>query len=258
MNAISNSERFNIALDGIPGDRLPCVEWATRLSKTLDRWRLEGYDFTDDPMRADEYFGLDAMCQFWLPVSLVKQLPFTVKSHADYTELKKLLFNDKLLKQTECKIKESLKKYGERPIYWFTLDGFFWFPRKLFGIREHLLSFYDCPDLPLERTAGVDVNRIRKLYPELIMIGAFDKTVIHFGEAAMRSEFERLLPAMRGGRFIPSVDHQTPPDVSVENYMIYVRLLKEYAQRAVKEMNRWPFPLFGCPNTDTRSYSFHQ
>ena len=53
------------------------------------------------------------------------------------------------------------------------------------------------------------------------------------GEAAMRAEFERLLPVMRKGGFIPSCDHQTPPGVSLENYRIFVRLLAEYAQKAV-------------------------
>jgi uroporphyrinogen-III decarboxylase len=64
------------------------------------------------------------------------------------------------------------------------------------------------------------------------MIGAFDKTVMHLGEARMRQEFERLLPVMRSGGYIPSVDHQTPPEVSLEDYRLYVRLLKEYAQMA--------------------------
>ena len=32
----------------------------------------------------------------------------------------------------------------------------------------------------------------------------------------MREEFERLLPVMRQGGFLPSVDHQTPPGVSLE------------------------------------------
>ena len=45
----------------------------------------------------------------------------------------------------------------------------------------------------------------------------------------MRREFERLLPAIRSGRYIPSVDHQTPPDVTVEDYRIYMKLLREYA-----------------------------
>ena len=50
--------------------------------------------------------------------------------------------------------------------------------------------------------------------------------VMKHGEEAMRAEFERILPAIKSGRYIPSVDHQTPPDVSVENYRVYVRLLK--------------------------------
>lgn len=86
--------------------------------------------------------------------------------------------------------------------------------------------------LPLERQAGVDVERIRRMYPDWIMIGGYDKTVMHLGEEAMRREFERLLPTMRSGRYIASVDHQTPPDVSMENYRIYMRLLMEYAEKA--------------------------
>ncbi len=86
--------------------------------------------------------------------------------------------------------------------------------------------------LPLERRAGVDVNRIRADHPEWIMIGGFDKTVMHLGEEAMRKEFERLLPTMRSGRFLPAVDHQTPPSVSIDDYRLYLRLLEEYLAKA--------------------------
>ena len=34
-----------------------------------------------------------------------------------------------------------------------------------------------------------------------------------------------------GGGFIPSVDHQTPPDVSAENYAIYRKLQDEFCER---------------------------
>ncbi len=85
--------------------------------------------------------------------------------------------------------------------------------------------------LPLERMAGVDVNRLRANHPRWKMIGAFDKTVMHRGEARMREEFERLLPVMRSGYFIPSVDHQTPPEVSIEDYHLYLRLLREYTTK---------------------------
>ena len=88
--------------------------------------------------------------------------------------------------------------------------------------------------LPLEYQAGVDVNRIRRDFPDFIMIGGFNKRIMKDGRAAMEKEFERLLPAMRAGRFIPSVDHQTPPDVSMENYKIYVQLLKKYTALALR------------------------
>lgn len=88
--------------------------------------------------------------------------------------------------------------------------------------------------LPLERQAGVNVARIREKYPKFKMIGAYDKMVMSKGEAAMRTEFERLLPVMKGGGFIPSCDHQTPPEVSMENYRVYIKLMKEYCEKAVK------------------------
>ena len=32
-------------------------------------------------------------------------------------------------------------------VLWFTLEGFFWFPRTLFGIENHFYAFYDEPEL---------------------------------------------------------------------------------------------------------------
>ena len=82
--------------------------------------------------------------------------------------------------------------------------------------------------LPLERMAGVDVAHIRAQHPKWLMIGAYDKMVMKQGEEAMQTEFKRLVPTMHGGGFIPSVDHQTPPDVSFDNYRIYLKLLARY------------------------------
>jgi len=73
---------------------------------------------------------------------------------------------------------------------------------------------------------------LRRDHRDLLMIGAFDKTVMHLGEARIRQEFERLLPVMRSGGYIPSVDHQTPPEVSLEDYLLYLRLLREYTEAA--------------------------
>jgi uroporphyrinogen-III decarboxylase len=85
--------------------------------------------------------------------------------------------------------------------------------------------------LPLERQAGVDGMALRRQFPCLRMVGHFDKMTMPRGEAALRAEFERLAPLMRTGGFIPSVDHQTPPGVSLEQYRVYLRLLHEYTAR---------------------------
>ncbi|MGQ9608226.1 MAG: uroporphyrinogen decarboxylase family protein [bacterium] len=97
--------------------------------------------------------------------------------------------------------------------------------------------------LPLERMAGVDVNRIRKNYPKWRMIGGFDKTVMHLGESAIRREFERIKPAVLAGYYIPSCDHQTPPEVSLEDYKLYVSILVEFSNEVANEAQKIKFTI---------------
>jgi len=85
---------------------------------------------------------------------------------------------------------------------------------------------------PLERQAGCDINALRRDHPRMRFFGHFDKMVMHRGEAALRAEFERLLPAAARGGFIISVDHQTPPGVSYADYQLYMTLYREYAEEA--------------------------
>ena len=86
--------------------------------------------------------------------------------------------------------------------------------------------------LPLERQAGVDIDRLRREHPQMGFLGHFDKMVMAQGESALRAEFERLLPAAAMGGFIPGCDHQTPPEVSYRDYQLYLSLFREYAERA--------------------------
>lgn len=94
--------------------------------------------------------------------------------------------------------------------------------------------------LPLEKQAGVDIAKYRRKHPRYLFMGGFDKLCMNKGEDAMRVEFERLLPVMSQGGYILGVDHQTPPEVSLEDYKLYLSLLREYAQRAV---NEWTGPM---------------
>ncbi len=84
---------------------------------------------------------------------------------------------------------------------------------------------------PLERQAGVDVAAYIEKQPDMLFLGHFDKMCMKRGKEAMRAEFERLLPSMKSRRLIAGVDHQTPPDVSMDCYRDFVALFREYAAR---------------------------
>ena len=88
--------------------------------------------------------------------------------------------------------------------------------------------------LPFERQCGCDPVAVRGAHPGLLMVGGFNKNVLKEGEAGIRREFGALLPAMRAGGYLPTMDHRVPPDCSLENYSLYLDIYREYAEAAVK------------------------
>jgi len=309
------------------------IEWAGWWDKTQARFQKEGVPEHLSREEIREYLGLDMVRQFWIsPKSQsyrnASGAEKKVSDMESYLRVKDMLYHMDAIEARRDQL-EKLKPLHDKGdvAIWITLEGFFWFPRTLFGIEDHLYAFYDegktmhqinsdladyniylieeiCkilkPDfmtfaedmsynlgpmlsyemfeefllpyykrvipvlkkyeiipmvdtdgqleamipwlqeagiegaLPLERQAGVDVARMRDMFPDFKIIGAYDKMVMKHGEEAMRREWERLLPVMKKGGFIPSCDHQTPPDVSLENYRIYMKLMKEYCEKAVK------------------------
>jgi len=330
---LTHPQRCRAVLNFQPADRLPRIEWAGYWDQTLNRWRREG--LPAEPGDAfkirNELFGLDPYWQIWI-TPRGPQTP-TASHHGagivadlnEYERVKHALYPryelanmGKMLRRQEA---------GEL-VVWYTLEGFFWFPRMLLGIEPHLYAFYDQPDLmhrinadllaynldlvgkiralgqpvfmtlaedmsynhgpmlskqlfdeflapyyrpltaaiheagqpilvdtdgdvttmipwlqavgvdgclPLERQAGVDGMAIRQAHPRWLMIGHYDKMVMSRGEQAMRAEFERLWPLMRSGGYLPSVDHQTPPEVPLDQYRVFLRLLEEYARRCTPQ-----------------------
>jgi uroporphyrinogen-III decarboxylase len=81
--------------------------------------------------------------------------------------------------------------------------------------------------LPMDVNAGMDIVEIRKNYPDLKFIGGFNKLCIAEGKASTDKEFERILPVVRQGGYVPGCDHQVAPSTSLENYKYYVNRLKE-------------------------------
>jgi uroporphyrinogen-III decarboxylase len=331
---MTNRERIQAVLNfKKPDDRLPMTEWATWWNLTLEAWYKQGLDRNIPWDKICVELGLDYQRQFWFP-SRSGSCPAPkshgapiMESEADYDALLPFLYPENGIDGMLAEMKRLKQMHDAGDVFiWFSMDGAFWFPRTLFGIENHLYSFYDHPDLyhrilddladfqirqmekiyqiltpdfmtiaedmsynngpmlsescfyefcapyyrkvtpyirargtkvivdtdgdvtkmipwlrsvgvdgvlPLERQAGVDINKIRADYPDFILIGAFDKMSMRMGREAMRAEFERILPVMKSGGFIASVDHQTPPDVSLDDYRHYVKLLEEYSEKAV-------------------------
>ncbi len=334
------TERFKLMMQGKKIDRLPCIEWAPWWNVTIDRWQKDGLKLPfrhlpNEILDIQRHFGLDGCIQTCFhyrtaetPVA-VSHGAGIMKTAADYLKIKKTMYPapEKTVGKEHFDWLKKISQDDGDAVNFFTVEGFFWMPRELFGIESHLFSFYDEPDLykeicgdyvtwlekiieyignnfnfdfmsfaedmsynhgpmlsydtftefllpfykkiipsikkigvpvfidsdgditkavdwysetgangmfPLERQAGVDVSLYIKKQPDMFFLGHFDKMCMKFGEEAMRREFERLLPSMKTGRLIPAVDHQTPPDVSIENYKIYCSLLKEYAVKAVQ------------------------
>lgn len=336
MNA---RERFSAVLNfQKPCDRFPMIEWAAWWDQTVQRWEREGFPpglNLEDSLR---YFELDPLLCLFAPPLAPPQgdecpLPVShgsaiVANEQDYARILPYLYKDSSI---ECMVAMACREKARHDrgaiILRLWLDGFFWFPRKLFGIESHLYAFYDQPNLmhrinrdlaafnlrtlealftvltpdmvgfaedmsynngpmlsrdcfnefllpyyrqivpaikargvkvfvdtdgqvepmipwlldagiegvyPLERQSGVDIARIRRDYPRFLMLGGYDKMTMSKGGMAMRGEFERILPVMRSGGYIPSVDHQTPPGVSFENYCAYLHLFREFAHQAIE------------------------
>ena len=81
---------------------------------------------------------------------------------------------------------------------------------------------------PLEVAAGMDPVALRKKYgKQILLIGGIDKRVLAQDKKAIEKEVMGKVPFLVSqGGYIPSLDHTVPPDVSFENYMYYLQLIK--------------------------------
>jgi uroporphyrinogen-III decarboxylase len=80
---------------------------------------------------------------------------------------------------------------------------------------------------PFEQQAGNDLIKIRKNYPELRIIGGFNKNILSKSINEIDLELEKMSYLIRKGGYIPTADHHIPPDVPWENFRYYRKRLKE-------------------------------
>jgi hypothetical protein len=86
---------------------------------------------------------------------------------------------------------------------------------------------YDCIN-PLERQTEMDLMKFREDNQEIAFLGGYNKIEMSKGAEAIEQEFESLKPLFKKGKFIPAVDHQTPPEVSLENYRHYLKASERF------------------------------
>lgn len=279
----------------------------------------------------EEYLGFDPVKRVKFEFPFGEESGIMLHSYEDWTALKKHIeaeakrcLSEEQVEQL-CKGMQAGHERGDFSVR-LSLQGFFWIPRELFGVEEHLFAFYDEPEwmheinefilnlyetylprilhiiqpdvvyiqedlsgkngpmispecfrefvgayyqklipflkehgcgnvfvdtdgdfmklipefleakvdgfLPMDVNAGMDIIAVREAYPKLKFIGGFNKLRIAEGKEAINREFERLLPVIRQGGYLPGADHQVPPSASFENYKYYISRLKEVMKQA--------------------------
>lgn len=147
-------ERFHAVMNFQPFDRLPVLEWASWWDRTVERWHAEGLPAgVTDRYDICRHFGLDLYCQLWVPSRASSCPPAAahgaplIRTADDYRRLRPHLYPPlSAAALDQWRTFADLQRRGDA-VLWFTLDGFFWFPRVLLGIEPHLYAFYDEPEL---------------------------------------------------------------------------------------------------------------
>ena len=136
-----------------PFDRLPILEWAAWWDQTIDRWHREGLPaHLSDQCDIGRHFGLDIHRQDWFgarsaecpqPASYGAGI---IASEEDYDRIRPCLYPSNSVDHDKWQRWADEQRRGD-VVLWFTLEGFFWYPRTLLGIERDFYAYYDQPDL---------------------------------------------------------------------------------------------------------------
>ncbi|MFH2069425.1 MAG: uroporphyrinogen decarboxylase family protein [Candidatus Omnitrophota bacterium] len=94
---------------------------------------------------------------------------------------------------------------------------------------------------PMEVAAGMDVRTVRGKYGKNVtFLGGIDKRALVRGPAAIDAE---VIPKVRelldaGGGFVVECDHAVPPDISLDNYLYFRKLVSKICESSAP--NKYP------------------
>ncbi|MCM8786301.1 MAG: hypothetical protein NC899_08770, partial [Candidatus Omnitrophica bacterium] len=82
---------------------------------------------------------------------------------------------------------------------------------------------------PLEVAANTDAIEYRKKYEKrLILMGNIDKRALRHTKKEVEDEVMKKVPfLLKEGGYFPFVDHAVPPDVPLENFKYYLKLVQK-------------------------------
>ena len=222
---MTTRERFHAVMDFQPFDRLPLLEWAGWWNQTVDRWRGEGLPAAaTDRYAICRHFGLDLYKQDWFPVCRpgcpqpASHGAGIIRNTDDYTRIRPCLYPEQPVDITHWRPWAEEQGRGD-VVLWFTVDGLFWFARRLLGIERHLYAFYDQPDL-LHRINADLADWILRVIDQVCDICTPD--FMTFGEdmsynhgpmlsrdcfdTFMRPYYDRIIPVLRQRGILPIID----------------------------------------------------
>jgi len=84
---------------------------------------------------------------------------------------------------------------------------------------------------PIEAKYTDPIELRRRYGRKVLLMGGVNKLALIEGPKAIDKELNRLAPLIEEGGYIPMVDHRVPPDVSLSNYIYYLKVKRKIIGR---------------------------
>ena len=221
---MNTRERFHAIMNFNPFDRLPLLEWAKWWDKTIERWHSEALPIDMiDKYDICRHFGLDVFKHDWFKAKTDGLQPVAhgsgiIESHEDYERILPGLYPPQPVDKARWEALADEQREGE-VVLWFSVEGFFWFPRRLLGIERHLFAFYDQPALIHRINSDLSdwilfvIEQVCAICTPDFMTFSEDMSYNNgpmlskdLFDEFMRPYYDRVIPALRKHGIIPIVD----------------------------------------------------
>ena len=212
---MTTRERVRKVLNFEPVDAFPKIEWAAWWDQTVDRWKQEGLPGEMGTSEILEYFGMEDMICIMASPRIPEKIDIGdgyVHSMEEYMMWREELYADQIIEDFVKQARKWKPLHDEGKIairVW--LDGFFWFPRRLFGIEEHLYAFFDEPEL----------------------MHMMNQDLLEFNSKAIRALYQVLVPEFVG--MAEDMSYNLGPMLSKEHFYEFLAPYYKQLKEVVKE-----------------------